>query len=172
MPLLDWVCTLGGPLLLIPAALAPQWRGNDSSDYDGACDDLSDVHEEEYEACGSLAVGDGRALVLDHETSTAGVLWRDGAALLRGVAFDTAEAARAYLDGVTGWKPTALALTLGEGGLLAFDAAFAGHADPTQIQADYGVLHLGLPPGRYRVDCAVPDEGRVYLLRFWPESPR
>ncbi|MCE9580258.1 MAG: immunity 21 family protein [Deltaproteobacteria bacterium] len=187
MTALPWVATLGGPLLIIPASLAAAWRGTDPplderraralatgwtyldppSDYDRACLDLDHTHVEEFEACGSLRVGDGRALVLDNETSTTGVVWRDGAVLLRGEEVATIADAHALLLTIAEerWRPTALTLELGDGGLLAFDAAFPGHADPAAIEADYGVLHLPLAPGRYAVHCAVRP-GRGYLLRF------
>jgi hypothetical protein len=191
MALLPWVCTLGGPLLIIPADLAALWRGNDPpldasaalkmaprwtaggvpSDYDRACDTLEDIHVEEYEACGRIPVGEGSALVLDLESSTAGLLWRDGAVLVRGLECETEEDAKAFLDQVAAWRPTKLRLVIGARGLLAFDAAFPGHEDPEKIEADYGVLHLALPPGRYRASCcAIPAE-RIYLLRFELDSP-
>ncbi len=185
---LPWVATLGGPLLIIPATLAAAWRGTDPpldpararacapgwslpeapSDYDRAGLDLDDVHVEEYESCGSLAVGDGRALVLDGETSTTGVGGPDGAVLLRGVAVATvadAHALIAQLDAEAAWRPTALRLDVGAGGLLAFDAAFPGAADPAAIAADQGVLHLALAPGRYAIRCAA-GPARRYALRF------
>lgn len=190
---LTCVCSGGGPLILIAAELSPLWRGTSppleapasalhaaehsaSCDYDRACDDVDDVFEVGDTFAGTLAVGPGRALILDGEASTAACVWGGGLLIVRSPPFESEEEllrAVGELDDAS-WTPTAHTLELPSGRVFVFDSAYEGATTSDRIDAQGGVLDIQAPPGRYEVVHASlphPLGGALPLIRLVPAPP-
>jgi hypothetical protein len=174
-------CSGGGPVIAIPAEHAAGWRGTtppkgakvpkgwtwgDSggpeTDYDRACDVSEDavgmfpIHE--------LAVGTGRALVLDSELTTTWIPAADGGVIARGYEVsDDADELRAAVP-TKGWKPFAAPLALVDGRIFLFDSAYEGARNPDKIDADDGVAVAMLGAGTY--DLSYVTKGNCDFVRF------
>jgi hypothetical protein len=190
MTSLEWVVSNGGPILVIPKELASRWRGDQPPpgvavplgwtwgdggvvcDYDRACDDLDDaVRPGDGFSAWSIPVDGGRALVLEGETATTAVPWADWIVLLRDAPIDSEAQARELLAAVPpgDWVPSSHELEVVDGCLFVFDAAYPGAPAADAIEADGGVLHVALAPGRYHVSYAAPAHpsgARVTLARL------
>lgn len=189
---IECVVSGGGPIIAIPSELAQRWRGTLPPlgvtvppgwtwgqggilcDYDRACDDLHDVIEVGDSSAWTVPIADGRALVLDGETSTAAVPWEDGVVLVRAPPFETEEEAREVLASITPqiWRASPHRLTLREGRLFVFDSAWEGASTSSAIGAEGGVLDIRIEPGRYGVTYAAQpcfnDGGTYPLIRLSP----
>jgi hypothetical protein len=173
-----WSVSGGGPVLVIPAELAAEWRGTSPPvgaevpagwewgqnggpvcDYDRAC--KPDAFESSgFGGFGSVPVDDGHAIILGAEVVTE---WHADTSCLIRKAYDesTPDAATAP------WRPFpgVTTLTLRDGRLFFFDSAFAGAASPEAITAHDGVGVIQLEPGTYAIECA-EDDGENDYVRF------
>ncbi|WP_165225406.1 Imm21 family immunity protein [Aquisphaera insulae] len=189
---LSWVGAKGGPLVVIPAEIAPRWRGGvdgtqSLEDLDRWWQSLDPWHGDCGRAwsikgpVGTLAVGTGRALVLRRASRpTTFVPHVEGGILVRGIyAEDEATLRRALLTmPASSWKPTPHRLTVSDGGLVVFDSALPGDGVPASIgeQATIPCLRLDIPPGIYQVDMADHSPIKtnrlgLYRLRRSPRLP-
>jgi hypothetical protein len=170
----------GGPIIVLPAETASQWRGTlpplsavvpdgwswgksggPVCDYDRACDQPQGFHRTEQGGFGWLDVGGKPALVLDGEIHTVFVQSSTGGFIVRNPASSESEV---EVADTREWRPGPIAeLALEDGRLFMFDSAFQGHSDPLQIAAHdgVGVIQL-LPGGVYQVHTATVD-GEDYL---------
>lgn len=165
--------------MVVPAELAAGWRGTSPPrdapvppgwtwgmaggpvcDYDRACDPPQ-PHGTPYGGFAWVAVGDGRALILDAELATVFHADADGGVIARG-----GSGAIPAAPGAVAWRPLEpAALTLTDGRLFMFDAAFPGAADPTAIAAHDGVGVIALGAGAYLVEVATTAD-ETDLVRF------
>ncbi len=168
----------GGPVVLLPGDLAARWRGTlapagvtpppgwtwgkqggPHTDYDRALAPDGFVPT----ARGgvgfvAVAVGDGRALVLDAELPTAWLPTDDGGVVVRGpeVDGDDADAVRASVP-EDGWTDVTTLVVGAPGTVVLFDAAFAGADDVDAIGCDPPPA-VGAPgAGTYAVARATVD---------------
>lgn len=167
---LESVHSGGGPILLIAAELAPHWRGTSpplgesptslagagggaTCDYDRACDAVDGVFEVGETFAGTLAVGEGRALILDGEASTAACAWRGGLLIVRSPPFEALDPLLRTVEPLdaTSWTSTEHTLELPSGRVFVFDSAYEGAATSDRIDAQGGVLDIQALAGRYRV---------------------
>jgi hypothetical protein len=172
-------CSGGGPIILLPAEVAAAWRGTSPPvgatvppgwtwgksggpvcDYDRACDP-PERQGTEYGGLAWLDVADGRALVLDGELETYWIANGEGGVVARGG--DAADV-RGRVP-ASGWTPFG-SITLRDGRVFLFDSAYAGAADPREVEADDGVA-VGTPgPGTYDVAYAsVASEDFIRFVR-------
>lgn len=180
-----WTISGGGPIVVIPAELAAQWRGvlapvgavvppgwtwgdagGPECDYDRACDPPVKTVTG-YAGFGWVAVGDQSVLILDAEiptffeaTATGGYLVRHGAHP------DEADADPTHVP-EEAWHQLGdvEAITLVDGRLFMFDAAGTGAADPAEAHANDGVGVITLGPGRYRIEVATTPQ-EMDFVRF------
>lgn len=173
----------GGPVVLLPAELAPSWGGTNApkgakvpagwtwgksggptTDYDRALEPNA-LQETARGSLGWLDVAGGKALVLGDEQTTVWLPTDDGGVVVRGpdVSADDADAVRDSVP-TKGWKDYVDALTLKDGRVFLFDSAFPGAAKPEAIEADDGVA-VGEPgPGTYAVSFA--QSGTTDFIRL------
>ncbi len=174
-----WTTSGGGPVVVVPAELAARWRGTSPPpdaavppgwtwgmadgpvcDYDRACDPPQ-PHGTPYGGFAWVAVGDGHALILDAELATVFVADAAGGVIARGGSGEIPAALAAVA-----WRALApAAITLTDGRLFMFDAAFPGAADPAAIAAHDGVGVIALGPGTYTVEVATTAD-ETDLVRF------
>ena len=162
-PIHAWraIASGGGPLVLLPDALLPQWRGLDGppdSDYDRACG--------VPEPLGSIPVAGGEALVLSGEPADTALLpSRSGRSLVLAQWRCGPDAATVVdclrrLD-LARFPPPAVRLRLTGSPQALFDSAYPG----LEICE---CLTAGLPAGEYAAS-ALPDRPRagVSLALHW-----
>jgi hypothetical protein len=186
---LGWVITNGGPLIGLPAEIVDMWRGTDPPlgavvpegstwgdgvvvcDYDRACDPPADaVTVGDSHSTWLVAVGARLALVLDGEVATTAIAAPGGIVLLRDASVDTVEDAEALLASVgePAWHASPLSISLDDGRLSIFDAAYPG---VDRGHADGGVLEAALLPGTYHLSFASPRD-RMTLIRLTADPAR
>lgn len=183
MPIVKQTASGGGPVIAIPAELAPLWRGvlaplevtpPPSWSWGDACDFLCDYDRicepdlytspTDYGGLGFIQVGDGQALALDCEILTEAVLRDDGCFIVRNPVDELpTERILAAASG-QGFRPVG-ELSLQDGRLFIFDSAFEGYANPEAIEADDGVVVIAPGPGRYQVLLSSPEGRDVIQLR-------
>ena len=165
-----YTCSGGGPIIVVPAETAAQWRGTSppvgaivpegwkwgksggpACDYDRACDQFLRT---DYGGFGWLEVGGKPALVLDGEIHTEYLGSATGGCIVRNLMSSEVK----EVEEVAGieWQPGPVAeLALEDGRLFMFDSAFEGRSDPLQIAAADGVGVVQLQPGGvYQVHTA------------------
>jgi hypothetical protein len=160
---LRWIESGGGPLLVLPSSLLPDWGGTDSpgsgaaaTDYDRACD------VSEY--IGAIAVGEGQGLVLGDMPMPA-AWWAESAGMLvRWMAATSEEAVLEVLRDPSldpAWEREATFACV-DGSLVLFDSAYPGTGLPPDV------ARISLTPGRYAVETAVleGDDTSLVLHRF------
>ncbi len=179
-PLLVWVESMGGPLVVIPVSALGAWRGctgsgmgaggaTDVDDYDRACavDDLA----------GAIALGESgvQALVLGDEPATTCYL-PEHRAFLRWLAADSADVLKAaaevvLADPATRWEECGAWVT--DGSAVLMDTAEAG----AELNVEYpgGQLPAQAPvplaAGRWRVRAVhteADEENWVGLVQILP----
>ncbi len=146
----------GGPVIAVAAEVAASWGGTGNGDYDRACSP-NDSRSLDYGAIGAVEVGGASALALDMELVTGFLSTATGGVILRNYEEYplTAEVASGMVAAATDWQPWGQPMTLTDGRLFIFDAAYPGAADPGDIEADEGVAIGQLGPGTYAIDTAV-----------------
>jgi len=173
-----WVCSAGGPLIVAPAEIAPQWRGvqgwspsegrwglagESVSDYARACG------TDDY--LGTLQVGHGKALILgDEPMQTAFIPNSEGGILVRWMYAESEGGVRRALGAFpeSAWEPTPHRIEVAREGLLVFDSACPGDALPPPsgdgVPASW--IRIELPTGTYTVDTAdyEPDGSTRLIL--------
>jgi hypothetical protein len=160
----------GGPVILLPAEVASEWRGTQPPrgakvpkgwrwgksggpvcDYDRACEGGEGKLSTARGGIGWLDVGNSRGIVLDAELVSVWLPTTDGGIVVRGPDIDGSDPkAVATLVPETGWK-TLGTLELEDGRLFLFDSAACGAADPREIAADDGVAVAELGKGEYEL---------------------
>jgi uncharacterized protein YjbI with pentapeptide repeats len=144
----ETVSSEGTPIVAVPQSLVAQWSAADLDRAMAGGDDVVTVAD--GVRTGSLVFLGARALVLDGELDTGGVLTDDGAVLIRGGDFDgeVAAAQKAVKKALKrkGWQAHAHALVLDAAGLVMFDSASAGAQSP-----EMGRVEVPLSAGRYAV---------------------
>lgn len=155
---LRFVDTEGGPVLVLPVAVLPKWRGvcddrgrpvfgEQPTDYDRACDARGHI----------LSVAGVEALVLEQE-STAFYRASDRVSylLLWIGADDGAHVLQAVLSADRrAWRPSRKIFTLAsEGGVAIIDSAAYGPSLRKPVRGD-------LAPGRYRIDRMTEFDGEL-----------
>jgi len=185
---ITWMCSDGGPLIVAPAEIAPQWRGDRGwfPTEDGHGESASDYAR----ACsidgylGTLEVGSGRALILGAEPMrTCFVPNPDGGVLVRWMYAENEDSVRRALEAVpeSAWGPTPHWIEVGQEGILVFDSAYPGDDLPTptpeegqdENEKEALLIRIELPSGTYLVDTAdyEPDGAtRLILHRLRAES--
>jgi hypothetical protein len=173
---LPWICSEGGPLLLLSEEYLPAWKGCDvpsggrviqatfrwngpgspATDYDRACDVNGYVD--------LLDVGSGHGLVLGDEPMET-MWWHsevgDGGILVRwGYADDEARVVHSLAripDDV--WEETSLLFTVGQSPLYLFDSAWPGREVSRH-------LVIQVPQGTYSVATGIyrPDDRTELVL--------
>ncbi|MFD7864801.1 immunity 21 family protein [Streptomyces sp. NPDC059783] len=175
---LDWVESMGGPLIVIPVSALDAWRGCaeggtvvgdgvDPDDYDRACavDDLA----------GAITVGENgvHALVLGDEPATTCYM-PEYQAFLRWLGADSESGLKAAAEAVladpgTPWEECGTWIT--EGPAVLMDSAEAG----AELNVEYpggglpSQAGVPLPPGRWRVRAVhteVDEDNRVDLVQL------
>lgn len=155
-----WRGTSPPPAAVVPPGWTWGAAGGPVCDYDRACDPPQ-PHGTPYGGFAWLAVGAGRALILDGELATVFAADADGGVIARGGSGEVPAALAAVA-----WRALEPALlTLTDGRLFMFDAAFPGAADPTAIAAHDGVGVIELGPGAYVVEIATTAD-ETDLVRF------
>jgi hypothetical protein len=186
---LPTTCSGGGPVIIVPAELAASWRGtlapigvevppgwtwgsgDIDCDYDRACEveGLNDWAMTGYGGVGWLDVADGAAVILDAELMTAWLADPAGGYVIRNYTDDPIDeaAGRRHVEAAeaVGWRELSLEWRIRSGKLYLFDSAFAGAADPGEIQAFDGVAIGELAPGTYRVAVATTAD-EVDVIRI------
>jgi len=162
---LQETCTNGGPVLVVPAEAAAAWRGTDHGDYDRACNPTEHTNLD-YGAIGGVTIGDHHAIALDLELLTTFLSTSNGGVILRNYEESpiTREIAEQHVKDAKDWAKWGKPLSLTDGRLFLFDSAFPGAADPTQIEADEGVLVADLGAGTYAIDIAVTEGAELIRL--------
>lgn len=154
----------GGPIVVVPAALAAGWNASKKRpDADRTTDGGDDVVTvAEGVTTGSIAFGAARALVLDGELDTGFVATDDGGVLIRGGDFDdlaaATKAATKALKKKKGWTPHAHDLVLAAEDAFVFSANARGKAKASEIESDFGVVHARLARGTYAVAVLGQDD--------------
>lgn len=154
---LKFVETEGGPVLVCPKALLPQWHGvydakgkyiyeESECDYDRACDAKGLI----------ISVGKGEALVLEQE-STAFLAMPDAAYLLF---WTGADAASHVLEAVLAapprsWRKLKTVFTMTGKELALIDSANDGKKKPPFVGA--------LAPGRYAIERMTEYDGQILV---------
>ena len=185
---MKYVASNGGPLVAVPAEWARFWCGTEPSpgtqvpdgwewgnaddpirtDYDRACGRLRALHVSSYGGVGLLGVGEGDALVFQAPTDTTFVELPDGGAFLRNVRFASTRAARAAVDAAPKWKKTRAEISLEDGRLFLFDAAYRYPGGRRSAGARPDILRAKLKQGRYRVfACDYHPDAHDYELRAY-----
>jgi hypothetical protein len=181
---MKWVNS-GGPILVIPAELAPEWRGVEPPpdafvpegwswglpggpvcDYDRACRVRGLI--------GTIRVGRGRGLVLgDEPLATACLETSAGFLLIRWMCAEDEESVLSVPDLVheSMWRPARSRFRVGTKGILLINSADRGDNLSECFVSDRDVswLAVAIPPGSYRiesVDCEPDPETRVILHRL------
>jgi len=160
----QWINSVGGPLILIPAVLQPRWRGTIGvpSDYDLACGVEGYV--------GVVEKDGGQVLVLNDSPFQTAVASLDGKpCLVRWVYAPSDDEAESFLaamvpDQLHG-PLESVGIHIGSSPLLLMDAAFSGD-DPGDI------LELKLDPGPYslRVYEFTPTPDTRFLVHEFARS--
>lgn len=156
---LKFVETEGGPVLVCPKALLPQWHGvydakgtflyeKAACDYDRACDAKGLI----------IPVGKGQALVLNEHESTAFLQVKPGTAYL--LFWVGADAASHVLEAVLSappksWKKLKEVFTMTGKELALIDSANDGKDTPGFVGA--------LAPGRYAIERMVEYDGQLQV---------
>jgi hypothetical protein len=175
---INWVCSAGGPLILVPAEIAPHWRGvegwsppedgrdlagESSSDYARACD-IDDY-------LGMLEVGPGRALILgDEPMQTAFIPSPEGGIAVRWMYAEDEDGVWRAVGAVpeSVWEPTPHRIEVAQEGILVFDSAYPGDALPASSGDGATVpwIRIELSSGTYLVDTADygPDSSTRLVL--------
>ncbi|MEW2121056.1 Imm21 family immunity protein [Streptomyces sp. NPDC005474] len=180
-PELNWVASMGGPLIVIPVSALQEWSGcteagmvigdtEDPDDYDRACavDDLAAVID--------VGLGGARALVLGDEPARACYL-PERRAFVRWLAADSdaellAAAERLLDDPTTSWEAAGLWET--DGPAMLMDSADAG-ADLDRPYPDRPELPeqapVAVPAGRWNVRAVhvTSDFPWVGVVQLTPE---
>lgn len=182
----------GGPVILLPAEVASEWRGTQPPrgakvpkgwswgksggpvcDYDRACDGGDDRVSTARGGIGWLDVGKGRGIVLDAELVSVWLPTMDGGIVVRGPDVDgSAPEAVAKLVPKTGWKKLGT-LELEDGRLFLFDSAASGAAEPGGIEADDGVAVAEPGKGEYELTWATKkhDDFVRFARKGGPAKP-
>lgn len=170
----DWVTPDGGPLILIPRALYPLWRGTSGTtlegevvlqepgrgsqaDYERACAATRDTR------AGLVTVGDGEALAIGGPLISAAWLPADagGAVVLDQSGATELSAARAALEADGEWEPLDVTLEVTQPEWLLLAAT-------EEDEPRCGQIALRLEPGRYQVRWRSRDDDslRADLLQL------
>jgi len=155
----EWLESGGGPLILLPHILLPEWRGTGSTgdpisqDYERAC--------QHRELLSPITVSKGTGLVLSGDVLPCAwwepIAHAEGALVRWEYADDEADVEQALRSGVPGPSDPWLAYEV-VGPLRLFDSAWPGNEAPEFVEVD-------LPLGTYHVtsEWVRPSE-RVSLL--------
>ncbi|WP_337177433.1 Imm21 family immunity protein [Paludisphaera sp.] len=176
--LFTWVCSAGGPLIVVPAEVAQYWRGVEGWSPSEVQRDLADESVSDYaRACGIgdylgiLKVGHGEALILgDMPMQTAFIPDPEGGIFVRWMYAESEGGVRRALGSVpeSAWEPTPHRIEVAREGLLVFDSACSGDTlpHPSQDVDPASWIHIELPEGTYTVDTAdyEPDETTRLIL--------
>lgn len=163
-----WVESLGGPLIVVPEAILPSWRG-------GADEEPPDADDDYERACavadyaGVIPVGDGQGLVLGDEPATTCYL-PEHRAFVRWAAADSADslfarAVEVLADPTATWHDCGTWTTGGPAVLM--DSAYAG-AELGTADA-FGDLPeqapVPIPAGRWSVRATYDDRApRTWVM--------
>lgn len=161
--LLPETSSQGGPVIVVPAEHAARWGGA-GADYDRACAPEGRVPSARG-GFGWVAVGDGKAIVLDAELPTLWLATPEGGVVVRGP--ETSGASAQELEALLpadGWSRLVDVLTLLDGRLFLFDSAARGAESPDAIDSDPRPAVAEPGPGTYAVSRA--SVGRVDFVRF------
>ncbi len=174
----------GGPIIVVAAETAEHWQGTmppvgvqvpegwtwgaaggPECDYDRACD--PPVYERTpFGGFGWVDVQGYSALILDGETFTWFEADSEGGILVRSSIDESDDDPKKIPAG--SWRSVGVdVISLADGRLYMFDSAYAGAADPEQIDAEDGVGVIELGSGRWRVDCAT-NANEIDFVRFRP----
>jgi hypothetical protein len=188
---MDWVGTLGGPLIVVPAGIAHRWRGATFSTGLALLDPRTRQREnfpqiDDYtRACaiegflGTVKIGRGKGLVLTGERAPATFILKNEGSIIVRVAYsdlsddhivNLVESAPAAI-----WESTAFQIQVSRGGLLIFDSVFAGDDLPAKPGEGANVpwIKLRLLPGGYQIDTAIYEptsETQLILHRLKPSE--
>ena len=162
-PEMQWVTSLGGPLIVLSESARSLWRGSDGpdglSDYDRAC-------EQSFEFVSVIDVGDEQGVVFGDEPNPT-IVWHDSTgaiAIARVIAAESDAEAERYLRSVVGSiaSPITVRFNVNED-LWLFDAVFPGDKLPEDS------ARLSVTPGRYGLtESTVEDASNdmvVHVLR-------
>jgi hypothetical protein len=175
---INWVCSAGGPLILIPAEVATHWRGvegwslreggsdltgESSSDYARACD------VDDY--LGMLEVGPGMALILgDEPMQTAFLPSHDGVVVVRWMYAEDEDGVWRAVGAVpeSAWELTPHRIEVAQDAIVVFDSAYPGDILPPALEDGAATpwIRIELPSGTYLVDMADygPDSSTRLIL--------
>jgi hypothetical protein len=162
----------GGPLIVVPAEIAPRWcSGPDigiygsHEDYDRACHP-NDWIPTEFRGLGWVEVDGAAALDLDCYTQylrlglDEGVLYRAGSDEV--TEWDIRSALRRVDEGA--WKRLDQSFSLASGYFLAFDSAFPGAKALEDFNGGAFAIECELAPGSYQVFVATVDGTDIIML--------
>ncbi|MEV0645159.1 Imm21 family immunity protein [Phytomonospora sp. NPDC050363] len=178
MPSPIWVDSLGGPLIVLPATLLPDWRGSAAEDEPADADDDYERACAVDEYAAAIPVGDGEGLVLGDEPAMTCYL-PEHRAFLRWIAADSetdlfARAAEVLADPTATWQDCGMWAT--DGPAVLMDSVYAGPELATRDT--FGDLPaqatVPVPSGRWSVRVATDDRAPhtwLVLVRLDPAVP-
>lgn len=155
MKTLPFASSYGGPVVVLPAEVAPHWLGlSDDTFYKLFLDRCSKVRRTEYGGFATMELAGSLALIFDGEIHTSWLQEPEGGTFIREGCTHTPAAARALVASVSAdaWKRFAT-LDLTDGRLIALDSALAA-GDLGAADASNGIIEARLAPGRYLVELA------------------
>jgi Immunity protein 21 len=184
---MDWVGTLGGPLIVVPAGIARHWRG---ANYLTGLAQLNPsirrwanppVIDDYARACavkgylGLVKIGRGIGLVISGGREPAAFLGTVGGGIIFQVSYsdlpvdDICKLVAETPEEI--WEPTPYRLRVSRGGLLMFDSVHAGDDLPKVPGEGANIpwMKLQLAQSTYSIDTVVyePDsDTRLILHRF------
>lgn len=175
---INWVCSAGGPLILIPTEFATHWRGVEGWSPPGDGSDLTGESSSDYaRACGiddylgMLEVGPGRALILgDEPMQTAFLPSHDGGIAVRWMYAEDEDGVWRAVGAVpeSAWELTPHRIEVAREGILVFDSAYPGDALPASLNDGAAApwIRIELSSGTYLVDMADygPDSSTRLIL--------
>ncbi|GAC1470732.1 MAG: immunity 21 family protein [Isosphaeraceae bacterium] len=179
-----WVCSAGGPLIVVPAEIAQYWRGVEGWSPSEVQRDWADESVSDYaRACGiddylgTLEVGHGKALILGDEPMQTAFIpasefipATEGGIFVRWMWAESEDGVRRALGSVpeSAWETTPHRIEVAREGLLVFDSAWPGDAlpPPSRDVVPASWARIELPEGTYTVDTAdyEPDGSTRLIL--------
>ena len=160
---LPYACSMGGPVLALPAEAAAEWKG--LLDTGDEMPPVNDFIQTEYGGLARIEVGCSVGLLFDMEIHTQFLPEEHGGVFIRigDPNLERAEAERlvSAVD-ASAWKPYPASVKLTGDRMFVFDPVFPAAQKLDAFESDACAIEAVLKPGTYAVSYA-QDGGRDFV---------